>query len=56
MGVLEAECAAGGKSVLFEKLRPSLLGDASYGDQVAVARELGLEHAGIEGGGTPPAS
>lgn len=42
MAMLEAECAAGGKSALFHKLRPSLLGDASYGDQIGVADALGM--------------
>ena len=42
MDVLQAECAVGGKSALFDQLRPSLLGESEYGDQAAAAEALGL--------------
>jgi DNA-directed RNA polymerase specialized sigma24 family protein len=42
MDVLQAECAAQDSTTLFEQLRPWLLGEAGYGDQVAAAAALGL--------------
>lgn len=43
--VLRCECAVEGKAALFEKLRPMLLGEAVYGDQLAIAAEHGLSPA-----------
>jgi len=42
MSVLERECATEGKMELLEHLKPSLLGEAAYGDQNAAAEKLGL--------------
>ena len=42
MDQLQSECAAEGKSALFEPLRPWLLGEAGHGDQAAIAGTLGL--------------
>ena len=42
MSVLERECAKEGKTELLEHLKPSLLGEAVYGDQNAAAEKLGL--------------
>lgn len=42
MSVLERECATDGKTALLEHLKPSLLGEATYGDQNAAAEKLGL--------------
>ncbi len=39
---LTAECAAQGKPGLVEQLRPWLLGESGYGDQVEAAQALGL--------------
>jgi RNA polymerase sigma-70 factor (ECF subfamily) len=48
MEALESECAAQGKSVVFEQLRPWLLGESEYGDQAAVADALGLSAAAMK--------
>lgn len=45
---LGVECAAQGKSALFDHLRPSLLGESGYGDQAAVAQALGLSAAAVK--------
>ena len=42
MHVLERECATEGKIDLLDHLKPSLLGEAAYGDQNAAAEKLGL--------------
>lgn len=42
MSVLERECSTEGKTGLLEHLKPSLLGEAAYGDQNAAAEKLGL--------------
>jgi DNA-directed RNA polymerase specialized sigma24 family protein len=42
MDVLQAECAAQDAAAFFEQLRPWLLGETGYGDQVAAAAALGL--------------
>jgi RNA polymerase sigma-70 factor (ECF subfamily) len=42
MRSLEEECARKGKGRLLEHLRPSLLGEAEYGDLTAVAAALGV--------------
>ena len=42
LNVLERECATEGKTELLEHLKPSLLGEAAYGDQNAAAEKLGL--------------
>lgn len=48
MAVLAEECAQQGKTALFDRLRPWLLGEADYGDQAAVAKELGLSAATLK--------
>jgi DNA-directed RNA polymerase specialized sigma24 family protein len=48
MEALGAECAADRKSVLFDQLRPWLLGDSEYGDQAAAAESLGLSAAAMK--------
>lgn len=48
MDVLRAECAAAGKSALFEQLRPSLLGESEHGDQAAVAEALGMNAGALK--------
>jgi len=48
MAALGAECAAEGKSALFDQLRPWLLGESAYGDQAAVAEALGLSAAAMK--------
>jgi RNA polymerase sigma-70 factor (ECF subfamily) len=48
MKALEAECAAQGKSVLFDQSRPWLLGESDYGDQAAAAGALGLSAAAMK--------
>ncbi len=48
MEALEAECMAQGKSTLFNQLRPWLLGESDYGDQVAAAAALGLSAAAMK--------
>jgi len=48
MESLGAECAAQGKSALFDQLRPWLLGESGYGDQAAVAEFLGLSTAAMK--------
>ena len=45
---LAAECAAQGKSILFEHLRPWLLGESEYGDQAVVADSLALSAAALK--------
>lgn len=42
LAALQEECLARGKSTLFEKARPWLIGDSVYGDQAALAESLGL--------------
>ncbi|HBJ85735.1 MAG TPA: RNA polymerase subunit sigma-24 [Verrucomicrobiales bacterium] len=48
MDALQVECAAQGKSALFDQLRPWLLGESDYGDQAAVAESLGLSAAAMK--------
>ncbi|MCB1208552.1 MAG: sigma-70 family RNA polymerase sigma factor [Verrucomicrobiales bacterium] len=48
MAALGAECAAQGKSVLFDQLRPWLVGESGYGDQSAAAQALGLSAAAFK--------
>ena len=48
MDALEAECVQQGKSALFAKLRPWLLGESDYGDQAAAAEALGLSAAAMK--------
>lgn len=48
MEALRAECAAEGTSALFEKLRATLLGESAYGDQLAIAAELGMSPAAVK--------
>lgn len=48
MGVLEAECEAGGKAALLNALRPSLLGEAEHGDLSASAGMLGMSVAAVK--------
>lgn len=48
MEALTAECAAGGKSVLLEELRPSLLGEADHGDLSAAAVALGMSVTAVK--------
>ena len=48
MDALHAECAAQGKSALFDQLRPWLLGESGYGDQSGVAEALGLSAAAMK--------
>jgi DNA-directed RNA polymerase specialized sigma24 family protein len=43
MDALEKECAAEGKAMLLEKLRPWLLGESAHGDQAAAAEESGMD-------------
>ncbi len=42
MAALEAECRLEGKAGLVEEIRPWLLGESGYGDQLATAARLGL--------------
>lgn len=44
---LGAECAAGGKSALFERLRPGLQGDAHAPPARAVADDLGMTEGAV---------
>ena len=48
MDALQAGCAAEGKSDLFDRLRPWLLGESDYGDQATVAESLGLSAAAMK--------
>jgi len=48
MEALAAECEQQGKSRLFDRLRPWLLGGADYGDQSAAAKELDLSAATLK--------
>ncbi|MCE9518629.1 MAG: sigma-70 family RNA polymerase sigma factor [Verrucomicrobia bacterium] len=48
MDALQAGCAAEGKSGLFDRLRPWLLGESDYGDQAPVAEALGLSAAAMK--------
>lgn len=45
---LQAECVAQGKEALFAHLRPSLLGEAAYGEQTLAAESLGLSAAALK--------
>lgn len=45
---LGAECAAEGRSALFDQLRPWLLGESGYGDQAGVAEALSLSAAAMK--------
>ena len=45
---LGAECAAQGKSILFENLRPWLLGESEYGDQALLADSSELSVAALK--------
>lgn len=48
MDLLQAECAAQGRSGLFDQLRPWLLGESDYGDQAGAAQALGLSAAAMK--------
>ncbi|MFZ4766498.1 MAG: RNA polymerase sigma factor [Roseimicrobium sp.] len=48
MKSLGAECAAEGKSALFDQLRPWLLGESDYGDQAAAAEAQGMSAAAMK--------
>lgn len=48
MEALGAECAAEGKSALFDQLRPWLLGESGYGDQAVVAEALELSASAMK--------
>ena len=48
MCALSAECEVGGKAALLDALRPSLLGEAEYGDLSASAGTLGLSVAAVK--------
>ncbi len=48
MNALQGGCAVEGKSLLFDRLRPWLLGESDYGDQSAVAESLGLSAAAMK--------
>lgn len=48
MEVLHVECVAAGKSVLFDHLRPWLLGESEHGDQAAAAVALGLSEGAMK--------
>ena len=47
MEVLQIECVAAGKSVLFDHLRPWLLGESEHGEQAAAAVALGLSEGAM---------
>ena len=45
---LRLECAAGGREVFFEQVKPWLTGDAAQGDQTALAASCGLNATALK--------
>jgi len=48
VSVLEQECAAGGKTGQFQKLKPWLMGDGGVGTQAALAAELSISEGAVK--------
>lgn len=48
LDALRAECTAAGRGAFFEKVKPWLMGEASHGDQAALAAECGMSPAALK--------
>lgn len=47
LDALKAECATEGRAMMFERVKPWLMGEAAHGDQAGLAEELGLSPSAL---------
>ncbi|RBP47850.1 RNA polymerase sigma-70 factor (ECF subfamily) [Roseimicrobium gellanilyticum] len=47
LDALKAECTSEGRTMVFERVKPWLMGDADHGDQAGLAAELGLSPSAL---------